>query len=376
MKLRTVLLAAAAVTCCSIDLTNVSAQASGRTLNVALIFDPAGRYDHGKNQSAQDGADRAVRDFGVNVDTYTPQDAQDNRAGTLKLAREGSDLVIGVGSFHMTGLAAAAQQYPKTAFALVDGLPSGGNTAGLRFRDNEGAYLAGYLAGTFSATAVVGMVAEAPGSGTARFVAAFQSGVRLVCPDCRIIVDHLDAGSRPEQDTVRAHTLAAAMMNEGADIIFDANLTGATGPVQAVRARQCLKEGALPRGVKFRSDLFAAVPKAEAYRGACKGEARPVFYIGWQDNSDVLGDTDADASTLNHGLTSIVRRVDNAVYSVIRDMVRGQGWRPGERSFGLQNGGLEYAVDKYNAAIFSKGVVERLTKFIGLVVNGSIKIGE
>ncbi|ULH16846.1 BMP family ABC transporter substrate-binding protein [Deinococcus sp. KNUC1210] len=374
MNLRRALLLAGAAALSGTGLFTVSAQSS--PLNVSLVFDPAGRYDHGKNQSAQDGADRAVRDFGVNVDTYTPLDATDNKAGTVKLAREGSNLVIGVGSFHMAGLTAAAQQYPKTYFALVDGLPTGSNTAGIRFRDSEGAFLAGYIAGSTSATSVVGIVAEEQSPATAKFVAAFSSGVRLVCSGCRVIVGNLDAGAKPDKDTAKANTLTDSMMNAGADIIFDANLTGATGPISAVRNRQCVKEASLPAGVKFRSDLFAAISKSDAYKVACKGSARPVFFIGWQDNNNVLGDTDADPTTLNHGLTSIVRRVDNAVYSVIRDMVKGQVWRPGERAFGLQNGGLEYAVDKYNTALFPKTVTDRLAKVTSLVISGSVKIGQ
>ncbi|WP_425147693.1 BMP family lipoprotein [Deinococcus sp.] len=376
MKSRPLLFLATALVSGLIGLSGVSAQTSAHPLNVSLVFDPAGRYDHGKNQSAQEGADRAVRDFGINVDTYTPLDAGDNRAGTLKTAKGGSALVIAVGSFHAAGLVAAAQGYPKTRFALVDALPAGGNTAGIRFRDQEGAFLAGYIAGTTSSTAVVGIVAEAQGPATGKFVAAFSSGVRLVCSECKIIVGNLDAGAKPDQDTSRATALAGGMLDAGADIIFDANLTGTTGPISAVRNRQCLKEAALPAGVKFRSDPFSAVPKADSYKLACKGVTRPVFYIGWQDDNNAFGDTDADPGTLNHGLTSIVRRVDNAVYSVIRDMVNGQAWRPGERAFGLQNGGLEYSVNKYNAALFSKAITDRIAKVEGLVVSGSVRVGQ
>ena len=374
MKPRHALLVAVAFAVFGSHLSSVSAQTS--TLNVSLVFDPAGRYDHGKNQSAQDGADRAVRDFGVNVDTYTPLDASDNKAGTLKLAKEGSNLVIGVGSFHMAGLTAAAQQYPKTHFALVDGLPPGSNTAGIRFRDTEGAFLAGYIAGSSSATAVVGIVAETQSPATDKFVAAYHhrrtSGVFRMPrhrgeSGCR---GQARQGHRQGQHPVGRYDECRGRrgVRRQPDRRDRPDLGGSQPPVPEGSG------SARRRQIPFRSVRGGA--QVRRLQGGLQGIGPPVFFIGWQDNNNVLGDTDADPSTLNHGLTSIVRRVDNAVYSVIRDMVKGQVWRPGERAFGLQNGGLEYAVDKYNTALFPKAVTDRLAKVTGLVVSGSVKIGQ
>ncbi|THF67936.1 hypothetical protein E7T06_18855 [Deinococcus sp. Arct2-2] len=78
--------------------------------------------------------------------------------------------------------------------------------------------------------------------------------------------------------------------------------------------------------------------------------------------------------TLNHGLTSMLKRVDTAVYSVIRDVAQDLPWRAGDRSFGLSNGGVSLAFDQYNQALVPATVRANLKAVEGLITSGAVTV--
>ncbi|MFC4455890.1 BMP family ABC transporter substrate-binding protein [Deinococcus sonorensis] len=354
----------------SLVLTS-SVVAQSTAVNIGLVFDPAGKYDHGINQAVNDGLERATQDFGVSVSSYTPVDAADAAAKLASYAGD-NQLVIGVGHFNVAGVSKLAASAPRTHFAVVDDLPKGSNTMGIRFRENEGAFMAGYIAGSTSSTSVVGIVMPA-GAGSTPFVSAYRAGTKLVCPNCKVLVGTLNGSG---DDTASAEAVSKTLLKQGADILFVGATSGKLGVISAVRSQQCFKASALPAGVKFNQDVFAKVPKAQDYQGRCGAQSRPVFFIGWESDYLSLGDTDADAGTLNTGLTAIVKRADNAVYSLIDAVVKKRAWRPGDNGFGFQNAGLEVAINKYNEALFDKAMLGRLKTVQGLIKSGSVRLGD
>ncbi|HEX2864183.1 MAG TPA: BMP family ABC transporter substrate-binding protein, partial [Deinococcales bacterium] len=119
---------------------------------------------------------------------------------------------------------------------------------------------------------------------------------------------------------------------------------------------------------------FKAIPKESGYEAKCGANSRPVFFIGVDSNQNYLGDTDNNPDTLNYGLTSMVKRVDNAVYAVISDVVKGTAWKSGQRTFGLSNGGISFALDKYNQKLISAATRVQLTKVQNDIISGKIKV--
>ena len=348
------------------------AQSSG--LNVAIVFDTAGKYDHSMNQAANDGAERAASEFGVNVSTATPVDVAD-ATGLLNSNARNNALVISIGHASTSAINILAKTMPAVHFAVVDDLPGGQNTMGIRFRENEGAFMAGYIAASDTSTSVIGMIAPDPSPATAGFIAAYKAGAKLICGNCTVLAESA-TGTTPADITASAERISKTMMFRGADILFVGATKGKFGVVAAVRSQQCLKASLLPAGVKFTRDVFASVPRPKDYQANCAGNARPVFFIGWESDYVSLGDTDADPATLNSGLTCIVKRADNAVYDLIRDQVKRRPWRSGETAFGFQNNGLEVTVNPYNAALFDKAMLGRMKKVEGLIASGILKLGE
>lgn len=348
---------------------SLSVSAQTAPLDIGVVFDLAGKYDHAINQAVSAGLDRAEVDFGVRISSTTPLDAAD-ALRALREAASSNQLVLSVGHLSAGPVSQLARLTPGVHYAVVDDLPQGVNTTGIRFRENEGAFIAGYLSGSDTSTSVVGVVAPPASPTTASFVAAFQAGVKLVCTGCVVLVGNVNSVDA----TASAEAISKGMLQRGADILFAAASSGKLGVIAAVRNRQCLRAADLPGGVRFSRDLFAKVTRGKDYKAQCGSQSRPVFFIGWESDYLSLGDTDADETTLNTGLAAIVKRADNAVYSLIRDVVKHRPWRTGENGFGFQNGGLEVTVNTFNAALIDPAMQARLTKVEQLIVNGSVKL--
>jgi basic membrane protein A and related proteins len=356
--------------------TQVAAKSSTAPLTIGLAFGFGGKYDHSFNQSALEGAQRAVRELGVTLQQFEPKtDAKGVTAwGAEPLAKAGAGLVIGVGFSNKDDIEKTSVNHPATKFALIDDLPSGANTVGLRFREQEGAFLVGYIAAQSTSTGVVGFVGGQDVPVIHKFQAGFTAGVRFICPSCKVLAAYTGTTPKAWNDPQKAAQLTAGMQKQGADVIFAAAGASGAGVIAKINHTQCLKAVALPTEVKFVKNPFASIPRSAAYAKACSGDTRPTFFIGVDSNQNDLGDDDKNPDTLNHGLTSMVKRVDNAVYSIIRDVQKGKPWRLGEQSFGLQNDGVGYAIDKYNRALINPALESRLKKVQGLIVSGTVRV--
>ncbi|AWN23434.1 BMP family ABC transporter substrate-binding protein [Deinococcus irradiatisoli] len=352
------------------------AAAQTAPLNVGIALDTGGKNDRSFNQAAWSGAQKAAKEFGVKVSLFSPTESAQGvtSRGAEPLAKAGANLVIGVGFANKDSIEEAARNHSQAKFAVVDDLPTGANTVGLRFREQEGSFMVGYIAGKTSSTGIVGFVGGQDVPLIHKFEAGFAAGVKFICPNCKVIAAYTGKTPAAWNDPATAGKLATSMQKRGADIIFAAAGGSGAGVVAQVNAAQCLKASALPKGVTFGSDLFAKVPKSAAYQKSCAGDARPTFFIGVDSNQNYLGDDDHNPATLNHGLTSMVKRVDNVVYSLIRDVVQKQPWRTGDQSYGLENGGVGYALDSYNRALISPQLEGLLTKVQRLIVFRSISV--
>ncbi|WP_417323547.1 BMP family lipoprotein [Deinococcus sonorensis] len=345
-------------------------------LRVGIALDSGGKNDRSFNQAAWEGAQRAARKLGVKVQLFEPkEDAKGNVSrGAEPLAKSGAGLVIGVGFANKDSIEAASSRFPQTHFAVVDDLPKGSNTAGLRFREQEGSFLVGYIAARASSTGVVGFVGGMDVPLIHKFQAGYTAGVRFICPSCKVVSAYTGTTPAAWNDPAKARQLAASMQAQGADVIFAAAGGSGTGVVAQVNAVQCLKASSLPKGVKFAPDRYASVPKGADYQKRCAGDTRPAFFIGVDSDQNYLGDTDKNPATLNHGLTSMVKRVDNAVYTIIQEVAQGRPWRSGDRGFGLQNDGVGYALDVYNRALIDKKMEAALSQVKQLVISGTVRV--
>jgi basic membrane protein A len=309
--------------------------ARGAGLRVGLVFDVGGKNDKSFNESAWRGLARAERELGVRVEYVEPTEGADRESALRGLAAKHLDLVIGVGFIFSPDLERLAAQFPDVRFAGVDYSPSPGaqalpNLAGLKFREQEGSFLVGAIAGLTSRSHVVGFVGGMQIPLIRKFEAGYAAGVHHVCPACRVVVAY--AGTEPKAfaDPSLGAELAAAQYGQGADIIFHA--AGKTGDGVFAAARQ---RGARAIGVD--SDQFDNAP-------CCV-------------------------------VTSMIKGVDVAVLDVIRRVAEGR-FTGGLHELGLAERGVGFVSDERNALLLPLDVVQRVRRIGDEIVAGRIAVPE
>jgi basic membrane protein A len=304
-----------------------------------LVLDIGGLGDQGFNDSAYAGLKRAEKDFGVKGDyleSTAPTDYTDN---LTQLAESGFDPVIAVGFLMTEDLTQVSQQFPDTQFAIVDSVVDTPNTMDLVFREQEGSYLAGVVAGlmtqedteyTTSDEKVVGFVGGQTGPLIEKFQAGYEAGVESVCPDCEVLVKY--AGSTPNafNDPARGKEISLQQISQGADIIYHA--AGNTGAGLFDAAKQ---EGIFAIGVDLdQAKLFKEAPI----------------------------------------LTSVVKRVDNAVYQTIEGVSKGEEPKGTTVDRGLKEGGISLAPFGRFDDMVPQEVKDEVDKAREGIINGDIKV--
>lgn len=350
--------------------------AQAQTFKVGMIYDAGTKMDKSFNESAYLGSQRAVKELGVAVtdsdfDTFSNAIPQQLK----KFAAEKYNLVFGVGYNNLQSIDAAAKANPDGYYAVLDAASENTtNVASLLFAEEEGSYLAGYLAAKSSSTGVIGFIGGVNVPLIWKFAAGFKAGAKAANPNIKIFSKYVSSGDSGWNDPKTAYKQSAELVKgKGADIIYAAAGASGNGLIQYVNEKQCLSKSELPAGVQFRNDLFAAVPKSSSYKTKCNQNSRPIFFIGVDANQNYLGDTDKNPATLNHGLTSMVKRVDVAVYSTIKSAKEGK-FRGGPIVLGLEQGGVGYAYDEYNKALIPREMFREVEQVKNRIIRKLIRV--
>jgi basic membrane protein A and related proteins len=222
-----------------------SASASAAApLRIAMVADTNGVYDRSFNQFAYVGVRSAALRLGASIAVWASPSVRSYEPSLRSMAQQGYDLVIAIGPSQEQALAEVARAYPLVHFAIVNdsytaralgGLP---NVQGLVFKRQEASYLVGYLAGLvelsraprLKAGNVVSSIAAAGDHAADRSVAGFEAGVRAADPKVTLL-RALTRSSSPG----RCHSLAAAQIAAGSDIVFPVAGACSAGAFQAVK---------------------------------------------------------------------------------------------------------------------------------------------
>jgi basic membrane protein A and related proteins len=299
---------------------------------IGLVFDVGGRGDKSFNDAAYLGVSRAETELGVEASYLEPASTEDREAALRLFAARGFDLVVGVGFIFSSDIDAVAKDYPAVSFAGVDyapgpsGIPA--NVLALAFREEEGSFLVGAVAGLVSKTKHVGFVGGMTGPLIRKFEAGYEAGVKAACAGC--VVHSAYAGTTPDafRDPAKGKALANAHIAAGSDVIYHAS--GATG-----------------------HGVFEAAREARA------------FAIG----------VDADQYDEAPGtvLTSMVKRGDVAVFEAVKDVLE-KRFKGGHRVFGLGEDGVDYVREGPHAADIPRDVKQKVEALRADVVSGRIRV--
>jgi basic membrane protein A and related proteins len=304
------------------------------TTKVGLVFDVGGLGDKSFNDAAHRGLVRAKTELGVQTQYIEPGDGSDRESALRQRAAAGDQLVIGVGFVFSDDITKLAAQFPDTKFACIDyTLPQGvektpPNLVGLRFREHEGSFLVGAIAGRVTKTKKLGFVGGMKIPLIRKFEAGFEAGVKQVCKDCTILSAY--AGTEPKAfaDPTKGKELALAQYARGVDIIYHASGKTGDGVFDAAKEHKKLAIG-------VDSDQFHVAP-------CCV-------------------------------LTSMLKKVDVAVFDAIKKVAGGK-FESGVHEFGLAEEGVGFVYDDNNKAMIPQAVADEVNALAKQIVAGTIKV--
>ncbi len=305
--------------------TTDTTAASG--LQVGLITDLGQLNDDGFNELAYNGLKRAERELGIKGRVIESKSAADYVPNMTSLARQGYDLIIGVGFAQGDAIATAAKRFPDTKFAIIDvdqaflkGKPA--NVQGLLFREEQVGYLAGYLAALEakraggSGISAVGGFKEPP---VDRFIAGYEAGATAAVPGISVKWGY----SQDWDDQAKCKELALNQIAAGSKVVFQ--VAGGCGLGALLAAKQ-----------------------------------QQVWGVGVDGDQSFLGP---------HVLTSALKGVDSAVFLTIKAAQDGTFAGGGNATFGLDQEGV--GLGKFSAKA-DKADIEATQKIEQQIADGEI----
>jgi basic membrane protein A len=307
---------------------------SKSSIKVGLAYDVGGRGDKSFNDSAAKGLDKAVSELGVTKKeleaTQGESDAQKEERLRL-LAQGGYDPIIAVGFAYAPALKKVAAEFPNLHFAIIDDNSfQAANVANLTFAENEGSFLVGAIAAQASKSGTIGYIGGVNVPLLQKFQAGYEAGAKAVNPNIKVVSKYLT--EPPDfsgfSDPAKGKTAAQGQLDAGADVIYAAAGGSGTGAFDAI---------------------------------AAKGKG---FWAIGVDSDQYLT---AAANVKEFVLTSMLKRVDVAVYTEIKAAVDGKPLT-GAHVFDLKVDGVGYATS--NSAV--QAYTAKADDFKQKIISGSV----
>jgi basic membrane protein A and related proteins len=315
---------------------------AGADVNVGMVYATGGLGDNSFNDMAQQGVLQAEEEFGVEFDQAEPDSVGEFDGAQRDFAASGDyNLVSCIGFAQEDALRGNAEEYPDQEFIIVDSVVEADNVRSYVFGEPEGSFQVGHLAGLltdeeFAAgdgetnpdESVVGFVGGEESPLIESFQAGFEAGVEHANPDAEVLSSYVGDFN----DTASGQETARTMYESGADIVFHAAGRTGVGVFQAAES-----EGRFAIGVD--DD---------------QSESEP-------DYADVI-------------LASMVKRVDQAVFTAVESVVDG-AFEGGEiEELGLEDDGVEAVYGETLGDEIPEEITDEVESSRQAIVDGEIDV--
>jgi basic membrane protein A len=296
--------------------------------NPAVIFDLGGKFDKSFNQAAYEGAERFKQETGIDYADFELQNDAQREQALERFAREGHSPIIVTGFSYESAMKTVAPEYPETEFVIIDAVVEAPNVRSVVFNEHEGSYLVGVLAAMASETGKVGFVGGMGIPLISKFACGYVQGVKATNPDAEVFQAMTGDTGEAWTNPTRGGEIARSQIDQGADVIYHAAGGTGTGVLQAAA-----DAGVLGIGV------------------------------------------DSNQNHLHPGqvLTSMLKRVDNAVYDAMMDVHKGE-WSSSVVVMGLAEDGVGYALDENNEELITPEMQAAVEEAKAKIISGEIEV--
>ena len=272
-------------------------ETAAESLKISMVTDVGGVKDQSFNQSAWEGLEKAKADLGIEIGYIESKQDADYEPNLETLVDGENDLIWGVGFKMADAILAAAGNYPEQKYAIIDndyGDATPDNVLGVLFKEEEPSYLVGLIAGKMTQSNKIGFIGGMDVPVINRFRFGFLAGVKAANPDAVVDVQVVNAFNDP----AKGKAVANQMYASGVDIIFHAAGDSGNGAIEAAK----------------------------------------------EQNKWVIGvDRDQNDLAPDNVITSAVKRVDNAMFNVAKELKDGNFAGGTTIVFGLAEGGVDIA---------------------------------
>ncbi len=342
---------------------------------MGINFDAGGKFDKSFNQGTWEGFSSAIDNLDSDIEILEFEGSPDTFAqGLRQMSSDGADLIVAPGFAQVDIIHNISAEFPDTNYLSIDAWPIDDinpNELRVGFAEHEGSYLVGYLAGLMSQTGVVGFIGGMDIPLIHKFNLGYEEGVMAACSECTVISNYVGTTPSAWNDPARGKELAAAQQAQGADIIYAAAGSSGLGVIDFVTQTMCYQSDNL-RTTPL-SSTVKVLPKSAEYNAKCDAGSQPLFFIGVDSNQNYLGDTDDRVSTLNHGLTSMLKRVDIAAANAVQAVADGT-FEGGYQALGLAENGVGWALGDYNDPLIPSSVVSKMAAIRNDIISGAIVV--
>ena len=305
-----------------------SAFAAPAAPKLGVVYDAGGKFDKSFNQSAFEGLQRFSKETGIKV--LEVQANSDTQAEQVMrgLARKKIDLIAAIGFSQTQAVQKVAKEFPNVRFVLIDSIAQGNNINSVMFKEQEGSYLVGVAAAMASKTKKLGFVGGMDIPLIRAFACGYAQGAKAQYPKIEIMQNMVGTTAAAWNDPAKGGELARAQFERGADVVFAVAGGSGMGALQMAKTK-----GKLAIGV------------------------------------------DSNQNYLHPGtmLTSMIKRVDVAVYDAFSDAKNGE-FTAGINNLGLAEDGVGYAMDENNAELVTDEMEAAAEKAKAAIISGEIKV--
>ena len=292
----------------------------------ALIFDLGGKFDKSFNEMAFTGAQRWAEETGGTFREIELQSEAQREQALRRFAEAGANPIVMAGFAFASALETVADEYPNTKFTIIDMVVDKPNVRSVVFNEHEGSYLVGMMAAQASKSGTVGFIGGMDIPLIRKFACGYVQGVKAANPNATVIQNMTGTTPAAWNDPVKGSELTKAQIAQGADVVYAA--AGGTG---------------------------VGVLQTAADEG--------ILSIGVDSNQNYMHPGKV--------LTSMMKRVDNAVYDAF---TAGDALETGFNVMGLSNGGVGYALDDNNASLVSADMKAAVDAAAAKIASGELAV--
>jgi len=285
-----------------------------------------GKFDKSFNESAFTGAQRWADETGGSFNEVELQSDAQREQALRRFAENGNNPIVMAGFAFATALEEVASDYPDTKFQIIDMVVDAPNVRSIVFAEEQGSYLVGMLAAMASETGTVGFIGGMDIPLIRNFACGYAQGVLAANADATVISNMTGTTPAAWNDPVKGSELTLAQKSQGADVVYAAAGGTGVGVLQTAADNDMLSIG-----------------------------------------------VDSNQNYLHSGkvLTSMLKRVDNAVYDAFTS---GDMLESGFNVMSLSNGGVGYALDEHNEALISVEMSQAVEAAKASIIAGDIMV--